>query len=187
MPAKNSALISRIPFSAWVFILTFLIRLLILSRFAGSDQFVPEGDDMKFYMDWGLRIAHGQWTDHQAFYGLPGYAYCLAPIFMATAFNSFAVGVIVGLLQIAMDAGIATLLYQLSVLIFKGDQEASNDGRAGRWIGLASAAGWAFFTPAQTFAIVLMPTVWLVLAYYLCVWWAVKTNHSSWWKPWIGL
>ena len=32
-----------------------------------------------------------------------------------------------------------------------------------------------------------MPTIWLVFAYYLCVWLAVKTQHSSWWKPWLGL
>ncbi|MEI9897126.1 MAG: hypothetical protein WDN28_25500 [Chthoniobacter sp.] len=33
----------------------------------------------------------------------------------------------------------------------------------------------------------LMPTVWLVFAYYFCLWFAVKTRTASWWKPWLGL
>jgi len=32
-----------------------------------------------------------------------------------------------------------------------------------------------------------MPTVWLVFAYYFCLWFAVKTREASWWRPWLGL
>ena len=81
----------------WLFFLIFAVRLLVLCRFTNSLEFLPEGDDMQFYTDWALRIAHGQWTDHQAFYGLPGYAYCLAFIIfflrrVGHGFDPFVVG-----------------------------------------------------------------------------------------------
>ena len=65
----------------WLFLFAFAVQLLVLVRFSKSVHFLPDSDDMKFYNDWALRIAHGQWTDHKAFYGLPGYAYCLAAIY----------------------------------------------------------------------------------------------------------
>ena len=92
----------------WLFFITFAVRLLVLIRFSNSLEFLPEGDDMKFYTDWALRIAHGQWTDHQAFYGLPGYAYGLALIFLVVrGFDPF----IVGILQAVLDAGVSVLLW----------------------------------------------------------------------------
>src|SRR5882757_4252816 len=98
---------SRVSIGLWLFLLTFAVRLAVLIRFADSLNFLPEGDDMKFYTDWALRITHGQWTDHQAFYGLPGYAYCLALIFAVGGYNPFSAG----LLQAIFDAGVAVLLW----------------------------------------------------------------------------
>jgi tetratricopeptide (TPR) repeat protein len=177
---------SRISPAVWLFFLTFAIRLFVLIRLSKSVHFLPDGDDMKFYSDWGLRIAHGQWTDHKAFYGLPGYAYFLAGLFtLMGGYDPFTAG----FLQCAMDAVTAVLLYKLSVFIFRSDPSEGGEtpSSGGAWIGIAAALGWAFFTPAQAFATITMPTVWLVLAYWLCVWWAAKTETSSWWKPWLGL
>src|SRR4051812_19543918 len=53
-------------------LLAFLIQVAVLVGFAGSREFQPPGDDMQFYRDWAQRIAHGQWSDGKAFYGLPG-------------------------------------------------------------------------------------------------------------------
>jgi tetratricopeptide (TPR) repeat protein len=171
----------------WLFFLTFAVRLLVLIRFSHSLSFLPEGDDMKFYSDWALRIAHGQWTDHQAFYGLPGYAYCLALIFLLVGgFDPF----VVGLLQALFDAGIAVLLWKISREIFSSldpGEKHSPSPRTPDFIGIGAALAWTFFTPAQAFSTVLMPTTWLVCAYYFCLWFAVKTRDASWWKPWIGL
>ena len=186
MPTNSPRSLSRVSPAVWLFFLTFGIRLFVLIRLSQSVHFLPDGDDMKFYSDWALRIAHGQWTDHKAFYGLPGYAYCLALIFtLVRGFDPFTVG----LLQSVMDAAVAVLLYRLSLVIFRSDSHSGGDAPSSRGvqIGIAAALGWAFFTPAQAFATILMPTVWLVLAYWLCVWWAVKTENSSWWKPWLGL
>ena len=149
---------------------------------------------MKFYTDWGLRIAHGQWTDHQAFYGLPGYAYLLAVIFtLARQFDPFTVG----FLQALLDAGISVLLWKISREVFaaagngKGASSASPAGtlsaRMPDIVGIAAALAWTFFTPAQAFSIVMMPTVWQIFAYYLCLWFAVKTREASWWHPWLAL
>jgi len=170
-----------------VFVLAFAIRLLVLIQFSHSPHFVPDGDDMKFYSDWALRIMHGQWTDHKAFYGLPGYAFCLAAIYKASGgLDPFAAG----LLQALMDAGVATLLYLIARTVFAPTAEEKDDRLAAARplvIGCGAALGWMCFAPAQAFSMILMPTIWAVLAYYLCVWWAVKTQRSSWWRPWFGL
>ncbi len=170
-----------------VFVLAFAIRLLVLIQFSHSPHFVPDGDDMKFYSDWALRITHGQWTDHKAFYGLPGYAFCLAAIYKVSGgLDPFAAG----LLQTLMDAGVATLLYLIARTVFAPTTEEKDDRLAAARplvIGGGAALGWMCFAPAQAFSMILMPTIWAVLAYYLCVWWAVKTQRSSWWRPWFGL
>lgn len=183
------ALPSKARFSTglWLFLLAFAVRLVVLIRFSNSLHFLPDGDDMKFYSDWALRIAGGQWTDHQAFYGLPGYAYCLALIFkLVGGFDPF----IVGVLQALLDAGIAVLLWRVSLEVFAvRDSEAKTALvlRRPDFIGIGAALMWIAYTPAQAFSTVMMPTIWLVFSYYLCLWFAVKTQDSSWWKPWLGL
>jgi tetratricopeptide (TPR) repeat protein len=161
--------------------------MLVLVRFSNSLHFLPDGDDMKFYSDWALRIAGGKWTDGQAFYGLPGYAYCLALIFkVAGGFDPF----IVGTLQALLDAGVAVLMWKISHLVFAPGEDETKTPlilRRADFIGLGAALVWIFFTPAQAFSTVMMPTIWLVFAYHLCLWFAVKTRASSWWKPWLGL
>lgn len=173
---------------AWgVFILAFAIRLLVLVQFSHSPHFIPDGDDMKFYSDWALRITHGQLTDHQAFYGLPGYAFCLAAIYKVSGgLDPF----FAGLLQALMDAGVATLIYRIARTVFAATAEESGERLAAarpHVIGGGAALLWMAFTPAQAFSMILMPTIWVVLAYYYCVWWAVKTERSTSWKPWLGL
>ena len=146
---------------------------------------------MKFYTDWGLRIAHGQWTDHQAFYGLPGYAYLLAFVFtLVRQFDPFTVG----FLQALLDAGISVLLWKISREVFATAAAAENGkgtSALSAWmpdiVGIGAALAWTFFTPAQAFSAVLMPTIWQIFAYYLCLWFAVKTREASWWHPWLAL
>ena len=181
-PPRNFAL----PFSAvvWVFLLTFAVRLIVLIRFSHSIHFLPDGDDTKFYSDWALRIVGGQFTDGKAFYGLPGYAYCVAAIYKLTGgFNPFAVGVI----QVAFEGGIAALLYKIASLAFAPSQAPGETALRPQAIGWLAALAWTFYLPAQAFSIILMPTVWLVLAFYTCILWLVKTHASSWWRPWLGL
>jgi tetratricopeptide (TPR) repeat protein len=175
---KNAARFSP----AWVlFLLAVAVRLVVLTRFSHSIHFLPDGDDMKFYNDWALRIAAGEWTDGKAFYGLPGYAYCLAAIYRLTGgYNPFAVG----LIQAVLEGLTAVVLYQLAILAY-GDR--GSGGARAQAIGTAAALGWTFYLPAQTFSVILMPTCWLVLAFYGCVWWLLRTERASWWRPWVGL
>src|SRR5689334_1811875 len=91
---------SSIPPVVWVFLAAFLVRLFVLIRFSGSPHFLPDHGDMKFYNDWALRILGGEWTDHKAFYGLPGYPFLLAAIYSITGYSPF----IVGFLQSAAEA-----------------------------------------------------------------------------------
>jgi hypothetical protein len=182
LPSRNFAL----PFSAaiWVFLLTSAVRFIVLLRFSHSIHFLPDGDDTKFYSDWAMRIAGGQLTDGKAFYGLPGYAYCVAAIYKAAGgFNPFAVG----LIQAAFEGGIAALLYKIASLVFAPSQAAGEGTWRAQAIGWLVALAWTFYLPAQAFSIILMPTVWLVFAFYACVWWLVRTHASSWWRPWLGL
>ena len=187
MPANRFLQTLRAAPAFAIFVLAFAIRLLVLVRFSHSPHFIPDGDDMKFYSDWAVRITHGQWTDHKAFYGLPGYAFCLAGIYkLSGGLDPFAAG----LLQALLDAGVATLLYKIAHTVFAPTEEEAGSTLAEARplvIGGGAALLWMFFTPAQAFSMILMPTIWLVLSYYTCVWWAVKTQRSSWWTPWLGL
>ena len=83
---------------------------------------------MKFYSDWARRIAGGMLTDHQAFYGLPGYAYFLAAIYKVVGFQPY----IAALLQVVTEAFTATLIFRLGPLAF------ARHTRAGR-LALADA------------------------------------------------
>jgi tetratricopeptide (TPR) repeat protein len=171
----------------WIFLLAFTVRLIVLIRFSGSLHFLPDGDDMKFYSDWALRIADGKWTDGQAFYGLPGYAYALAFLFLLVGgFDPF----IIGTLQALMDAGVAVLIWKISHLVFAPRESETRTAihlRRPAFIGLGAALAWIFFQPVQAFSAVMMPTIWLVCAYYFCVWFALKTETASWWQPWLWL
>lgn len=164
-----------VPDVAWVFILALVVRLLVLMRFGDSAYYLPSSGDMKFYADWAQRIVGGAWTDHQAFYGLPGYPFFLAGIFALVGFDPFAVGV----LQTISEAAIAVLLFQMAAWAFPGPRA--------RWVGGLAAAGWIFFQPAQAFSVILMPTTWAVLAFWGVFYWSVQTESRSLWRPWLGM
>jgi len=155
------------------------VRLAVLVRFSQSPDFVPNGDDMKFYHDWAMRIAAGKWTDGQAFYGLPGYAYAAAAFFAVLGPSPFPLGV----LQCALDALTAAFMARLGAHIFA--TEKPSQGALG--IGLTAALAWVFFQPAQTFSIILMPTAWVVAAFWgLVLWLATMKPHPSWWT-WLAI
>ncbi len=118
---------------------------------------------MQYYSDWGLRIAHGQWTDHKAFYGLPGYAYLLGLFYAAMGFDPFPVA----LVQAILFAATATMIFTLAT-------QAANSGlapgsREAKVAGWLAALGWMFFVPAETFATILMPTLWGVAGFWFCL------------------
>ena len=173
----NPGMLSKrsLPDFAWAFALTLAVRLLVLSRFGDSAYFLPTSEDMKFYADWAQRIAAGQWTDHRAFYGLPGYPFLLGGIFALIGFDPFAVG----LLQAVSEAAIAALLFQIAVWAFPGPRA--------RVIGGLAVLGWTFFQPAQAFSVILMPTTWAVLAFWGVFCWSARTASRSPWRPWLGM
>ena len=168
MPPKRS-----IPIAVWVFLLAFAVRLLVLTRLADSVHFLAASGDMKFYSDWGLKIARGHFTDHKAFYGLPGYPFFLGAVFSLFGFNPFAVG----FLQAGSEAGIATLVFLIGRFVVPEPK--------GTAVGGLAALGWIFFQPAQAFSVVLMPTTWLVLAFWGILWWSMQTQSQSAWRPWL--
>jgi Tetratricopeptide repeat len=138
-----------------------LIRVVVLARLTASPYLLPTRGDMHFYDDWAQRILNGQLTDHLAFYGLPGYAYLLAALYKIVGYGPF----IPALLQALLDAGTAVLIFEVSVGIFSG-----TGLRPAQIAGVLAAVGWAFFVPAQTYAVVLMPTAWLIFIFWLILW-----------------
>src|SRR5438105_9655495 len=144
---------------------------------------MPERGDMHFYDEWAQRILHGQLTDHLAFYGLPLYAYLLAAIYKLVGYGPF----LPGLIQAALDAGTAVILYKIGVRIFSESapvRSTTENGNPvifrsrGELVGTIAALGWAFFAPAQAYAVILMPTVWSVFAFWLLVWLVVRTSSA---------
>ncbi len=155
-----------------IFAVVFLIRLAALVRLTESPFLLPTRGDMHFYDAWARRILEGQFTDHLAFYGLPLYAYLLALIYKLVGYGPF----IPGLLQACLEAGTAVIIYKLGVRIFATNDGPGNASRAGPIVGASAALGWALFTPAQAYAVILMPTVWLVFVFWLVVWLAVRRD-----------
>jgi Flp pilus assembly protein TadD len=131
---------------------------------------------MHFYDDWAQRILNGQLTDHLAFYGLPGYAYLLAALYKIVGYGPF----IPALLQALLDAGTAVLIYKVSVGIFSG-----TGLRRAQIAGVLAAVGWAFFVPAQTYAVILMPTAWAVFIFWLILWRIISRKNAP--KGWQAL
>jgi hypothetical protein len=160
----------------YVFAVVLLIRVVVLARLTVSPYLLPTRGDMHFYDDWAQRILSGQLTDHLAFYGLPGYAYLLAALYKLAGYGPF----VPALLQALLDAGTAMLIYKISVGIFSGAGM-----RRAQIAGLAGAAGWAFFVPAQTYAAILMPTASFVFIFWLILWRIISRKNAP--KGWEAL
>ncbi len=161
--------------------LALMARLGVLARFVGSPHFGVQSGDMRFYHDWALRICAGEWTDHHAFYGLPGYAFLLAGIYRVVGVHPGAVL----LLQALADSATAWLIFQITRRML----ERSSPLPVKPWPPTALAAlaslGWILFVPAQVFSAVLMPTVLAVACYWFCV--AQAMHGESLVKPWRSL
>jgi tetratricopeptide (TPR) repeat protein len=166
----GSASRSSLGLGHYVFAFVFLLRLIALARLASSPSLLPSSGDMHFYDDWAQRILHGRFTDHFAFYGLPLYAYLLAFLYKIFGYSPF----VPGFLQACLDAGTATLLYKIAVRVFRNEAEPVRNRE--NVIGLLAAAGWAFFVPAQAYAVILMPSAWLVFVFWFLVWQIVKAE-----------
>lgn len=176
------------PPALWLFLITFLARLVVLLRLADSPCFAPTAGDMKFYNEWALRIAHGHFTDGQAFYGLPGYAYLLAGLYRLLGFHALDVPFAAGILQAAADGVTSVLLWKIAREVFATAPQSNLRVSPANLIGGLAAIGWAFFQPAQTFSIILMPTAWMIAAFWFCVWRTIQVRQDATvWHPWLGL
>lgn len=185
----------------WVFLAAFAVQVLVLWHLAASSFLAPSGGDMKFYNDWAQRLAHGEPAEPKAFYGLPGYPYLLVAVYEVTNFLLFLTGfatrigrphpLAMGLLQAAANAAVACLMVKIARLIFVDGRPVKTDSPLHRWkpeiIGMLGAAGWIFFQPAQSFSVVLMPTIWLVFAFWLCVYVSLRAEKRSITNPWLWL
>jgi tetratricopeptide (TPR) repeat protein len=163
----------------FLFLLVLVLRLWSLDRLTHSPLLMPSRGDMHFYNDWAIQILHGQFTQPLAFYGLPGYAYFLAGVYKIFGENPF----VPGLLQAVLDAATAVLTFSICSEIVSRRGSTSSSPTASpnlnpRIIGVMAALGWAFFVPAQAYAIVLMPTAWFIFVFWLVVWRIVRTESA---------
>ncbi len=159
----------RLQPAGYVFAAVLLLRLVVLGRLAASPFLLATHGDMHFYDDWAERIVSGQLTDHLAFYGLPGYAYLLAALYTLFGYGPF----IPALLQAMLDAGTALLIYKICVAIF-----AEKGAARPQVAGLIAVGAWAVFVPAQTYASILMPTAWVIFAFWFVVWRIIKNKNA---------
>ena len=155
-----------------IFLGVFLLRLGAVLRLTHSSLLLPSRGDMHFYNDWAKDILHGQFSQHLAFYGLPGYAYLLAFLYKFFGENPF----VPSFLQAGIEAGVAVLIYQICFRVL--DSVASTLFVNTRLVGLFAALGWAFFAPAQAYSVVLMPTTWFVFVFWFVVWRIVRRTGA---------
>ena len=158
----------RIP-EVLLFGFTLALRLFVVWRLHTSPYGAPETGDMKFYSDWGLRIAQGQLFEPHAFYGEPLYAYLLGGIFAAIGFHPALIGVV----QSLLDALTAVLIFRLALLVF-----TRTPARA-PIIGLAAALGWAFFVPASAYCGLMISVPWIVAGWWFCIWWLLQRSENA--------
>jgi len=162
-------------------ILCLFVRLIGLFQLSGSDLLVPSGGDTRFYADWALRITRGEWTDGLAFYGLPGYSWWLAGIFLVAGFNPF----MPALLQAMADALVAWLIVSWVQRLSPFASIAEENSPAKHLAPIAAAALWIFYQPAAAYSLILMPTI-LVVAVYWSVWyWAAHPPEKLRWWGWL--
>ncbi len=154
-----------VPLVAYVFFFVFVLRLIVLVRLTESPFLLPARGDMHFYNEWAQRILQGQFTDYQAFYGLPLYPFLLAAFYRLFGFSPF----VPGLVQAALEGGTAALIFLIAARVFGQLDSRPAIGR-GKAIGLLAATGWAFFIPAQAYSVVMMPTAWLLFIFWRLVW-----------------
>lgn len=155
-----------------IFLGVFLLRLGAVLRLTHSSLLLPSRGDMHFYNDWAKDILHGQFSQHLAFYGLPGYAYLLAFLYKFFGQNPF----VPGFIQAGIEAGVAVLIYQICLRVL--ESVASTLFVNARLVGLFAALSWAFFVPAQAYSVVLMPTTWFVFVFWFVVWRIVRRTGA---------
>jgi Flp pilus assembly protein TadD len=160
----------------YIFAAVFLVRLIVLVRLASSPFFLPTGSDMHFYDEWAKQILHGHWTDHRAFYGQPLYPFLVALLYQLFGYGPF----IPGFFQTCVDAGTAVLIYKITLRVMVGGPD--KPGKAANITGIAAAAAWCFFLPAQAYSSILMPTAGAVFVFWFLVWQIVRieTAPSRW-------
>ena len=105
-----------------IFAIVLLIRLVVLTRLTASPFLLPARGDMHFYDEWARRILDGHLTGSLAFYGLPLYAYGLALIYKLAGYRPF----LPGLLQACLEAGTATVIFQIGRVVFEQAADAGN-------------------------------------------------------------
>ena len=154
---------SSVPVTVYLFAGVLLLRLVVLLRLTASPFLLPAQGDMHFYNDWALRILHGQWTDHRAFYGLPLYPYFLAALYKVFGYSPF----VPGFLQALADAGTGVLLYKIAGRVF-----------GSVWIGLLALAAWAFYLPEEAYSVILMPTALAVFVFWYVIWEIIKRDQA---------
>jgi hypothetical protein len=156
----------------YIFAAVFLVRLIVLIRLPSSPLFLPTGSDMHFYDEWAKQILHGHWTDHQAFYGQPLYPFLIALLYRLFGYGPF----VPGFFQTCLDAGTAVLIYKITVRAI--DDSSDKRGKAANTAGIAAAAAWCFFLPAQAYSAILMPTAGAVFIFWFLVWQIVRTGSA---------
>ncbi len=154
--------------AAWIFVVALAVRLVVLSRLWNSPFGPGDQSDMQFYQDWAGRILHGQWTDHQAFIAMPGYPFFLAAVYRLAGVNPW----LVASLNAVSESLIAVLLFVIARRVFEKT-------RGGVWIGILAALGWIFYEPAQVYSLVLMPTSFVVLAFWAVVFWCIDVTDRK--------
>lgn len=166
----------------YLFAAILMVRFVELGQLSASPFLIPSGGDTHFYDAWAQRVLHGANQPLLAFYGLPGYAYLLAGIYWLFGYGP---GIPV-ILQAIIDAVTGALIYKLTHFLLVSAAGARSTTNVPRDFathlreiaGIFAGLGWALYVPAQTYAVILMPTAWVVCVFWLVVWRVVKSTAA---------
>lgn len=168
----------------WVALTAILLRLLVLKGLAETPYLTQQKGDMLFYHSWAERILDGQWSDGKAFYGLPGYAFLLAGIYRAVGTSPVIRFFSVSLLQVAIEAVLSVIVFKIAMKVC--EFENAPPGMCSKRIAsILASVVWITFIPSQTFSAILMPTSWVICAYWAGVALLLQPRERSPWRFWL--
>ncbi len=149
-----------------------VVALRFVTLFGSETTELPADGDAGYYGAWAERVARGEWTDGQAFFGLPLYPWFLGVLRWLSGPGSFAPLFV----QSLADGLIASLISSAVACILQ-DAPDPKLRRAVPAFSILASAFWAAFVPASVFSMTLIPATFSALAYFgIARWCAINSR-----------
>ncbi len=147
----------------YIFLLALGVRLLFLHQWSQTPYASELLSDAKYFDEWAVRIAGGEWLQGRVFYQSPVYAYFLAAVYKIFGHQLIAVQ----LIQVLVGSVSAVLFCALGTLVF------------GPAAGLVSGILAALYKPFIFYDIMILKSTWDILFSFFFLICAIRTHQNQ--------